>query len=146
MFFCLSWTKMFILSFCNCCWMFLKRKQMMRKRKITTRMFLFKRNPYSILIVSKFNFHNFKYLMWSFCQAFIINIPLLDIEIGRLQGKGQFLFLLTRNSSPTHHQIFHCQNIQRQWIVIFPPFHLYLYKRNAIYIVALFCTTLRMKL
>jgi hypothetical protein len=27
--------------------------------------------------------------MWGFCQAFIINIPLLDIEIGRLQGKGQ---------------------------------------------------------
>ncbi len=144
MFFCLSWTKMFIFNLCNRCWMFLKSKQMMWKKKIATQMF--KRSPYSILIVNKFNLHNFKYLMWGFCQAFIINIPLLDIEIGCLQGKGQFLFLFMRNSSPIRHQIFHCQNIQRQWIVIFPPFQLYLYKKIAIDIVALFCATLRMKL
>jgi hypothetical protein len=55
-------------------------------------MLLFKKNLDSILIVSKFNLHNFKYLVWVFGQILIINIPLLNIEIGRLQCRRQSLF------------------------------------------------------
>jgi hypothetical protein len=50
----------------------------MRRKQIMTRMFLLKWSPDLILIVSKFNLHNFKYLMWIFGQALIINIPLFD--------------------------------------------------------------------
>jgi hypothetical protein len=57
-------------------------KLMLRKRKIETWMLLIRRNQDSILIMNKFNLHNFKYLMWVFGQILIINIPLLDIEIG----------------------------------------------------------------
>ncbi len=102
MFFYLSWTLMFILRFCNRCWIFLRNKPILWRRKITTWMLLCRRNPNSILIVSKFNLHNVKYLMSSFCQALIINIPLLDVEIGHLQGRRQFLFFPMRNSSLAH--------------------------------------------
>ncbi len=135
---------MFLLNFQNHYWVFLRSKLIMWRRKIATQMFLCRRNPNSILIVNKFNFHNFKYLMWVFGQALIINIPLLNTKIGHLQGKGQFLFLFMRNSSPTHHRVFHCKNIQKRWFFIFPPFCLRLYKKNTIDIIVLFCATLRM--
>jgi hypothetical protein len=61
---------------------------MLQKKKITTRTLLLKRSLNSVLIVSKFNLHNFKFLTCVFSQALIINIRLLVIEIGRLQGKG----------------------------------------------------------
>ncbi len=99
MFFYLSGTLMFILSFCNHCWMFLRSKPILRRRKIATRMLLCKRSQFLILIVSKFNLHNFKYWMWVSGQSLIINIPLFDVKIGCLQGRGQFLFLPVRNFS-----------------------------------------------
>ncbi len=135
---------MFFLSFYNHYWMFLKSKPMLQRRKITTHMLLSKRNLDSILIVSKFNLHNCKYLIWVFGQSLILNIPLLDIEIGHLQGKGQFLLLLVRNFSC--HRICHCQNIQKQRFFIFPSVFAYIEKKNVVDIVALFCATLRMKL
>jgi hypothetical protein len=39
--------------------------------------------------------------MWVFGQALIINIPLLDEEIGRLQGKGQFFFFVCEEFFPS---------------------------------------------
>jgi hypothetical protein len=38
--------------------------------------------------------------MWVFGQALIINIPLLDEKIGRLQGKGQFFFFVCEEFFP----------------------------------------------
>jgi hypothetical protein len=38
--------------------------------------------------------------MWFFGQALIINIPLLDTEIGHLQGRRQFLFFAHEESFP----------------------------------------------
>ncbi len=111
-----------------------------------TWMLLCRISPNLILIVNKFNIPNFKYLMWVFGQALIINIPLLDEEIGHLQGQRQFLFFIVKNSSPTHHQVFRCQNIQRQWLFIFPPFHFHMYKKNIIDITILFYVTLRMEM
>ncbi len=67
---------------------------------MTTWMFLCKRSSNSILIVNKFNLPNFKYLMWVFAQALIINIPLLNEEIGRLQDKGQFFFFACEKFFP----------------------------------------------
>ncbi len=145
MFFYLSQIMMFILSFCNRCWMLLKSKPMLWRREIMTQMLLF-RSPNSILILSRFNLHNLKYLTCVSSQTFVIKILLFIAQICHLQGKGQFLFLPMRNSSLTRHQIFHCQNIQRLWLVIFPPFHLCLYRQNVLDIIALFFTTLRMKL
>jgi hypothetical protein len=130
MFFCLNRTLMCILSFYNYYWMFLRSKPILRKRKITTLMLLYRRNPDSILIVNNFDLPNFKYLMWVFGQALIINIPLLDEKIGHLQGKGQFFFLHVRNSSRVHHRVFCCQNIQRQWLIIFLAIHFHLYRKK----------------
>jgi hypothetical protein len=68
-----------------------------------TWMFLFRKSLDSILIVNKFNLHKFNYLSFIFAQAMTINIPLLVIEIGCLQGRRQFLFLHTTNSSLAYH-------------------------------------------
>jgi hypothetical protein len=38
--------------------------------------------------------------MWVFGQALIINIPILDEEIGHLQGKGQFFFFACEEFFP----------------------------------------------
>jgi len=119
---------MFFLSFYNHYWMFSRSKPMLQRRKIATHMLLFKRNLDSILIVSKFNLHNLKYLIWVFGQSLIFNIPLLDTKIGHLQGKGQFLLLLVRNSSC--HRICHCQNIQKQWLFIFPSIFAYIEEKK----------------
>jgi hypothetical protein len=54
---------------------------------------MFWKNPDLILIVSKFNLHNFDYLSFVFAQAMTINIPLLVTKIGHFQGRGQFFFL-----------------------------------------------------
>jgi hypothetical protein len=146
MFFYLSWTLMCMLNFCNRCWMFLKSKPILQRRKIVTRMFLCRRSPNSILIVNKFNLLNFKYLMWVFGQALIINIPLLDIEIGCLQGGRQILFFPMKNSSPAYHRVFVAKIFKGNGSSFFHHSISTYTKKKTIDIVAFFCITLRMKL
>jgi hypothetical protein len=76
---------------------------MLWRRKIMTWMLLFRKGLDLIMIMIKFNLHNFDYLLFVFAQAMTINIPLLVIEIGHLQSRRQFLSLQVMNSSPTHH-------------------------------------------
>jgi hypothetical protein len=56
-------------------------------------MFLCRRRPDLILIMSKFNLPNLKNLKCVFGQAFITNNPLFDIKICCLQNKRTIFFL-----------------------------------------------------
>jgi hypothetical protein len=68
-----------------------------------TWMLLFRKSPDLILIISKFNLHNFDCLSFVFAQAMTINIPSFVTKIGHLQGRGQFFFLQVMNFSLAHH-------------------------------------------